>query len=456
MSLRWACPYEERWLRILESEHDNLRVALKWCLQTGAHAADIAGNAGELVVTGEGSTKGDSGTGLRLATALGWFWYLNNHFEEGRYWLGQALDRAGSSRRSAEGATALRAAGWLANIQGDLVVSHLLADESVAYWRSLDRDLTAIERREYALSLTMLGITMAAQGDVQDGYSLIEEAVSLLRTSTYRWPLAFALGCLADATTWQANYELATTLYELSLVIYRDLNDLRGSGQALQAIGALYLKAGNYAEATVSLEHALDIETRLGDKRNLALAYLTLGDALIRQGDHAGAKSHYEEALYLFRELGVRRGAFASLRYLSYLAQEEGDYDRAVQLFEEYGKQVSGPGSGPSKLAYLAGISGLAVAVDKACEAARLLAYLELQRRSGALFLGETDIERYDLGLHKALDALSPEAWREAQVLAATMTLDEAMEYAAYLLSLCSLFRRKAAPQVVAGASKPS
>ena len=55
-------PYEELWLRILKSEHDNLRVALKWCLQTGAHAAD---NAGEPAVTGEGSTK--RGLGYRVA-----------------------------------------------------------------------------------------------------------------------------------------------------------------------------------------------------------------------------------------------------------------------------------------------------------------------------------------------------------------------------------------------------
>ena len=50
------------WLSHLERDHDNLRAALDWC-----------------------ATAPDAGPdGLRLATSLGWFWYLRGHRAEGR------------------------------------------------------------------------------------------------------------------------------------------------------------------------------------------------------------------------------------------------------------------------------------------------------------------------------------------------------------------------------------
>src|SRR5439155_686901 len=58
------------WLAQLESEHANIRAALQWCL--------IGGGEKEL--------------GLRLAGAAGHFWWLHNHYSEGRRWLELALE----------------------------------------------------------------------------------------------------------------------------------------------------------------------------------------------------------------------------------------------------------------------------------------------------------------------------------------------------------------------------
>src|SRR5205085_4444535 len=88
-------PEEAPWLARLEREHDNLRAAL-----------------------GGAVRRREADTALRLAAAAGEFWFLRGHFREGRRSLEAALalgDAAGPA-----GATALRQAGMLALITGDL------------------------------------------------------------------------------------------------------------------------------------------------------------------------------------------------------------------------------------------------------------------------------------------------------------------------------------------------
>jgi len=77
-------PGEARWLERLDLEHDNMRAALSWTLESG-----------------------EAELGLRLAGALWRFWWMRGHYGEGRRWLEEALAKDGPA--SAVRAKALEA-----------------------------------------------------------------------------------------------------------------------------------------------------------------------------------------------------------------------------------------------------------------------------------------------------------------------------------------------------------
>ena len=69
---------QAHWLARLETEHDNLRQALRWAVETG-----------------------ETELGLRLGVALWRFWNAHAYLSEGREWLGRVLDLPGVAPGSA-------------------------------------------------------------------------------------------------------------------------------------------------------------------------------------------------------------------------------------------------------------------------------------------------------------------------------------------------------------------
>jgi len=144
------------WLDRLEAEDDNLRAALSWSLE--ARTPD-----GERVAIG-----------LRLAQALGAYWYRHSHIPEGRRWLERAIDQASDDA----GAPLAQLTHWLGVLldeQGEPAAALRLFERSLAIWRELgDRDKQARE-------LSSLGVTHRWLGHLDTARSVLEESVAIAR-----------------------------------------------------------------------------------------------------------------------------------------------------------------------------------------------------------------------------------------------------------------------------------
>jgi predicted ATPase len=130
------------WLKRLEEEQDNLRVALQWSLD-----------------------QGEITTGLRLTTALWQFWYIRGHLSEGRRWFEQVLALATQQAEEetlsiALHAAALNGAGVLAFAQGDFT-------EAVAWYEQSLAESECIEDHVgIARACHNWGIVAQEQGDL--------------------------------------------------------------------------------------------------------------------------------------------------------------------------------------------------------------------------------------------------------------------------------------------------
>jgi hypothetical protein len=109
------------WLDRLEGELDNLRLALEWSSFTRRQ------------------------DGLKLASALFWFWHIRGHGAEGIDWLERLLEAVTSAHAGQDEepgqrlnrAKALIAAGFLTRAQDELEKSKTYLTESLAILRAL-------------------------------------------------------------------------------------------------------------------------------------------------------------------------------------------------------------------------------------------------------------------------------------------------------------------------------
>ncbi len=294
------------WLERLEREHDNLRAALHWALESGS--AEVA---------------------LRLGIALERFWVVRGQRTEGLAFLEQAL--AGSAGVAAPiRAKALLAAGRLAFNQSNYDQGERLAQQGLALFRELG------DKRGIALSLNRLGVAAWRRGDFRAARILLEEDLTLFREMGDQDRVAWSLFMHGLLDNKQGEYAGASSRFEESLALFRELGNKRGIAASLtQLAGTLFVSQGNQDMICPLLEQGLSLDREVGDKEGMAVASLLLGWVALKQGDRGTARSRVEESLTLYREMEHREGMAEALCMLGKVEAARGDHAFARSLYEE-------------------------------------------------------------------------------------------------------------------------
>ena len=211
----------------LEAEHDNLRAALTWTLQS--QTADIGGTE-------------RTATGLRLVQALAEFWYQHGHATEGRQWLQRAMELVNDDA----GAPLARIAHWLGMLllqQRELDAAVQLFERSLAIWRDLG------ELDEQARELNSLGGTHRHLGNLDTARSLLYECAAISREIGSEVRLAAALTNLGQVEMFAGNLDRATELLQEALALRRKHADILGAAVDLQSLSLISLLLGRAREA---------------------------------------------------------------------------------------------------------------------------------------------------------------------------------------------------------------
>jgi len=218
-------PHQLLWSDRLSVEHANFAAAFEWASSGGR----------------------DPVLALRLASALGWFWYTRGRASEGRAWLERVVAGQGNAippdatPEAMARAKALHALGVLQQQQGDNDAAAASFERSLELWRAEGDDAGVVQE------LNSLGVTRWAQGQPDEARTLIEESAAVARS------------CGDDG-------RLAS---------------------ALSNLGVVALSIGSVAQAIGSLREALAIDVQLKDTWGIAVDQSNLGAALVRHGDVA-------------------------------------------------------------------------------------------------------------------------------------------------------------------------
>ncbi|MGH2371554.1 MAG: hypothetical protein ACRDI2_25565, partial [Chloroflexota bacterium] len=271
--------------------------------------------------------EGDQETGLRLAGALGWFWYLRGYPGEGRRWLAAALAAPASHQFPAARARALYAASMLAYIQGDLSQVPEQDLESARLFA------IAGDRHGRAQALAKLGLHLTALGRPAEALAPLRGSIGILRVLDAPWDLALALCFAGDAAGLTGDPADARAQFQEGLTLFQDLGDAWGQGLAQALLGEFSRAIGDYVAANAHIAQAVAVMRPLGEKYGMARGRLVQGYISLEQSAVQEAGALFAESLPLARELGQTAHLLLNLAGCAAVALLTGRERDAARLY---------------------------------------------------------------------------------------------------------------------------
>ena len=233
-------PEQGAWLTRIETEHDNLRLALEW-LRDHGECEDY----------------------LRLGGALSVFWEIRGHLSEGQRWLAGALAHRGEAPASVT-AKALRGAGMLAREQGDYAAAAALGEEALALFRELG-DTLGIAR-----TVHLLGDTASDVGDYANAATMLEEGLALFEALGDVSSMANMLNDLGVVARRRREFDLAANLFDASLAKARVAGNELGVARTLSNLGHVAADQHDHQRALALYRESLELQAEVGDLRGIA------------------------------------------------------------------------------------------------------------------------------------------------------------------------------------------
>ncbi len=297
---------QHTWLERLEREHDNLRIAMRWLIDHDP----------------EGSQQ--------MGGALREFWYVRNHFVEGRQLLAEAL--AASSAPSVYRGHALLTAARFAHVQDKYEEGVRLIEESLTILRLCN------DQEGCAEALRTGGWIAHSIGQSDRALAMFEEALELSRSLDNQPMIADLLISIAQLYALEGaenHFEMARRYFDEAMVISAQLERIESAAYALLGHSSLHFMSGDYTQSVTSATIALKIFQELDFRRNIALTQLVLAEANYLNGDLAAAREAIQTSHALYQQMGIPWGVSATLQMLGQIERRAGDPMSANRFLKE-------------------------------------------------------------------------------------------------------------------------
>lgn len=380
----------------LARNFDNLRAALRYWIDAGAHEA------------------------VRLAAALKEFWYARGHLREGRAWLAQAL--AVDTVVDAARGYALLSAGQLAHNQSDHADAHTLLADALAIFTMLQ------DVRGRAATLNELAWLHFDSHDAAAAIDCFEQAIALVRRLDDAGWLATLLSSTAMVLGYNDRSDARIRAYFTeSIALHQRTNDANGRAHALMQLAIVDGLEGRYGEARQLAEEALLVVAALDRQRDLAWAQEVVGETRWLCNDLDGAEAAYRQARAIFDELGLQEGVMLTEHHFGQIARRRGDAVASRQHYRISLELAHAQNDERMVGRCLAGLGALAAAAGDDVRAATLLAGAWQRFDRFPPFLAPCDEADYQQARHVVAARLTPAAQDAASRAGRRLTIDAVM-----------------------------
>jgi predicted ATPase/DNA-binding CsgD family transcriptional regulator len=384
------------WFDTLEHEHENMRAALRWFIESGEHEC-----------------------ALRLAGALARFWTVRGYVSEGRQWLRRALVSSGQLPLHPR-AKALSWAGWLAQLQSDASTAEQLCKESL----ELSQEL--FDARGIALAQHRLGLIDAHRGNFAAADALLEESVTRSRDIGDTGGVAYSLMALGNYAVGRSEPQLVRSWLEEALGLFRALDNGEGIAWSLWALARLSLIQGERAQASALAEEALALFGAMGLDEGVGQTLLLLGQVLLQQGETERARLLFEESHHIFKEGEYQRNAAQALVLLTCAAVLQEHTEAARTSWEESLAILQALHDSSGIIAALSTLAGVARQHGEARWAVHLWGAAERLREQHAIAILSAERARPEQSMDHARMQLGAEVFAAAWAKGRQMTPEQA------------------------------
>ncbi len=246
-------PNRGAWLELLETEQGNFRGALAWSFGGG-----------------------DDEMGLRLVTALRYFWSMRGYLQEGRRWLERGLQADGTQLSRA---WALDTLGTIAMFQSDYDLAYDLSQRAIVLFRRAD------DKEGVASCLVNLGFC-ATLGMKNTDFlpSYVEESRTLKQVIRDSRMVGYLILFEGLAYGFGGDFVQAKERFAESLTLHESLGEVQGVGLAVVLMGLVALATGEDDEAAGIFISALPRAREFGD--TILIFYCLWGLASATAAEH--------------------------------------------------------------------------------------------------------------------------------------------------------------------------
>ncbi len=258
--------------------------------------------------------------GVGCIMMLFWFMYRRGHFIEGLQWAEKFLALPDVQNIPPMRAMALASSGMMALWQGQQETALAKLQETLAIEQRLEDD------NMVATSQMANGIAFINMGRDSDAKPLLESASQFFE-STNPYFHALTLVHLGNAELGLGNPNTAHAYHSKAEAAARRIQENWLLSFALNNLGEVARVQGQYDLARKYYEECEALLPDSGDKGDRARFVHSLGYIAQHEGDHERAEEQFRRSLRMFRRLGNRRGMAECMAGLAGLKARQGQVE---------------------------------------------------------------------------------------------------------------------------------